>query len=110
MDIPARRDGIVVPVKYDSATFAVTYNFISGMVFECFCAPTQETKIGADMQGMLADGCIAISLILQHTHLCIGDLAVRFGENRPEGAIDGPPASILGAIARMGATLEQEYS
>jgi len=74
----------------------------TGFVKEVFCLPE---RTGTDIQGMVHDACIAISIGLQHG-MAIGELASKLGELRPEGAKRGPPSSIFGAIAIMGAALE----
>jgi hypothetical protein len=66
----------------------------------------RASKTGTDLQGLISDGCIAVSLLLQHG-MSIEEVAVALGENRPEGEKSGPPASPLGAIARAGVEVER---
>lgn len=75
-----------------------------GAIREVFCVP-RRAKTGSDLQGLMHDACIAISRALQHGDR-IADLANSFGELRAEGETSGPPASPLGAIARVGVVLE----
>jgi hypothetical protein len=85
--------------------FTVTFGFdMDGRVRECFC---NSPKSGTDMQAFISDACIAVSLLLQHG-MPITLVAAAFGEDRPEGADAGPPSSPLGAIARVGVTIERD--
>ena len=76
----------------------------AGAIREVFCTAAKD---GTDLQALVHDACIATSHALQRGAR-IADMAKSFGENRPESADSGPPASPLGALARMGAALEAE--
>lgn len=82
----------------------ITFNFDNrGRVNEVFCSGHKE---GSHMRAVLTDSCIAISHALQRG-ASIVELAAAFGEDREEGKKSGPPASVLGAIARQGAIIER---
>lgn len=81
----------------------VSFGFDSeGVIREVFC---QAKKEGSDMQGLVHDACIAVSRCLQRGDR-IADLARSFGELREEGQEIGRPASVIGALARLGAAVE----
>lgn len=107
--LPFKRHGITQPVKFIKDhrewTFDVTFAVgEDGRVQEAFMRTTKE---GNDLGAILRDGCILLSLLLQH-----GDtaevIAAAMEEDRPEGAPEGPPSSPLGAIARAAADIDQE--
>lgn len=104
-----RRTGIVEDVSYVSAggneqRFTVRFGFDKGgAIKECFC---NSLKSGTDLNGLINDSCIAISLLLQHG-MSMAGLSEAFGENRSEGQEHGPPSSPLGAIVKAGAAIEQ---
>lgn len=107
--LPNKRLSIGIDVWYGEAgkeqSYAVHFGFDpDGFVKEAFCKPF---KSGTDMQGLVNDACILISLSLQHG-MSITQIAGALGELRSEGAVTGPPASVLGAIARAGVKLETE--
>lgn len=113
--LPNRRHGVRVPVSFTDPmgheyTHFVTYNLGPDLrVAECFISHDDKTKIlksGSLFRALIEDGCIAISLLLQHG-LSMGSVAAKLGENHPEGASTGPPSSPLGAIARAGAEIDQ---
>lgn len=113
-EIPNFRQGVRIPVRFKDATgneaeYPVQFNFNqAGRVIECFVSQDERkvNKTGSQFRAMLEDGCKAISRLLQY-----GDtmeiLAAYFGEDRSEGAEDGPPSSHFGAIARAGADLDR---
>lgn len=102
-----RREGFVIPVAHSGQQCDVTYNFDLSYtrVRECFC--TTASKDGTAFQALIVDGCIAISLLLQHG-MGLQAIARAFGEDRKEGEKTGLPSSALGAIARAGIDLETE--
>lgn len=101
--LPNLRKGLTVPVEFKNQKFDVTYNFDKeGIVREAFMRATKE---GNDLSSLLTDGCIAVSLLLQHG-MTMEALSKAFGEDRQEGRAIGPPSSALGAIARAGALLK----
>lgn len=105
-----RRASVVEDVLYTSAggndqRFTVRFGFDqNNRIKECFC---NSLKSGTDLNGLINDSCIAISLLLQHG-MSMADLAEAFGENRAEGQSNGPPSSPLGAVARAGAKIEAD--
>ncbi len=111
--LPSVRHGIRMPVQFRDAsggdfTFHITYNFGEGMkVIECFVSHDDVTtlKEGSLLRAILEDGCITISLLLQHG-MTMAEVAERLGENRPEWGTTGNPCSPFGAITRAGAELE----
>ena len=101
--LPNRRPGCTTEIIHEGHSYIVTFGFDKvGRVREVFL---RQNKTGSDIDSMMSDACIAISLLLQHG-MDIHGLVAAFGENRDEGANEGPPASPLGAIARAGAEIE----
>lgn len=99
-----RRDNVsmtmTVKMGENPVDFAVTFGFDAGRrVREVFCLPF---KTGTDMQALLHQAMIAISLGLQHG-VTMPELARILGEDDP-----APPRSIIGAIVRAGALLDME--
>jgi hypothetical protein len=82
----------------------ITFGFDrQGIIKEAFCA---SFKGHSEMCALANDACIILSKLLQHGE-SIADVSNSLGENRGEGDTHGPPASILGAIARKGAEVQQ---
>lgn len=120
-ELPAKRHGLRVPVQFGAfdksqVTIAMTFNFnADGVVRECFISagaaiaddPNQDkiTKSGSQMRALVEDACCLISRLLRYGDTC-ATLAAYLGEDRPEGAMIGPPTSILAAIVRTGADLD----
>jgi hypothetical protein len=73
-----------------------------GAIREVFCLAKKE---GSDMQGLVHDACIATSIALQRGER-VADLAKSFGELRREGEIGGKPASVMGYLLRLAASVE----
>ncbi len=114
-DLPNSRRGVRFPVLFtapsgNQSNYFITFNLneVTGHIIECFICHDESTemKTGSEMQGLLEDGCKLLSRCLQYGD-SIQDLASYCGENRPEGASSGPPSSVIGAIARAGAQIEQ---
>lgn len=105
--LKTRREGFTLPIEHSGQACAVTYNFDNTYtrIRECFC--TTASKDGTAFQALIVDGCIAISLLLQHG-MGMEAIARAFGENRKEGEKSGEPSSALGAIARAGIDLETD--
>lgn len=77
-----------------------------GKVKEAFCA---GFRAGMDICALANDGCIMMSLLLQ-SGMDISAIAEACGENKPvedKRPGSGPPASLLGAIARAGVTVQE---
>lgn len=77
---------------------------INGMIMEVFCA---NPMTGSDMEAILTDGCILISLCLQWG-VPLERIASILGERRPERGTSGPAASPIGAIAKNLLILDKE--
>ncbi len=110
LELPNRRVNVTVPVTFifggNENTWDVAFGTVDGVVRECFCSASETNKAGSDLQALLADACISISLLLQRKET-IRSVAKAFGENRGEGQASGPPASLLGAVARAGVAVEE---
>ena len=108
--LPDRRRGERTEVEFVDAQgntrrYQVGFGFDrANIIREVFC---EAAKSGSDLQDMIHDGCIAMSVALQFGAR-IGELAKSFSERREETETSGPPASPFGAIARAGAALEAE--
>ena len=106
--LPDRRPSARVPVSFVFSdktirTYDVTFGFdAEGTIREVFAASGHTQS---DLGALIEDACIAASIAMQRGHT-ISELAQSFGELREEGQGSGPPASLLGAIARAGAELE----
>lgn len=113
VDLPNKRHGIRWTVKFvspagDEAFYPVTFNLGDGArIIECFISQDdrKEYKSGSQLLALLQDGCRLASRCLRHGDT-IKDLADYCGEDRGEGQVSGTPSSIIGAIARAGAELE----
>lgn len=108
--LPDRRPAVRESISYtDSqgntrraeASFGID---LAGRIREVFCLAHKD---GTEIQGIVHDACIALSMALQRG-AWIGELAASFGELRAEGEARGEPASVIGALARRGAELEAE--
>lgn len=112
-EVPHRRYGLRAPVAFidfvgNEVEYLVQFNFSErGRVIECFVCQdgAKITKTGSQIRALLEDGCKAVSRLLQYGD-SMDTLAGYFGEDRPEGAESGPPSSVIGAIARVGADLD----
>lgn len=108
--LPHRRIALRDKLKFthgngDERECEVSFGFdAQGVIREVFCI---AAKAGTDMQAIVHDACIATSIALQRGAR-IGDLGKSFGELREAGQAEGPPASVMGALARAGAALEIE--
>ena len=92
--LPDRRPSVVAAIEWQGRSWLVGAGFDGGgRIREVFL---NGPKIGSDAEALLADGCVLISLLLQHG-LEVGDLARHLGR---EGVGPGAPmASPLGHIA-----------
>ena len=103
-----RRSNITCHVSWTSRSgpdtkLIVTYGIEDNKVKEAFCS---GFRADSDICSLANDGCIMMSLLLQHG-VDIMSVANACGENRMEKESSGPPASLLGAIAREGAFVEK---
>lgn len=110
--LPNRRDVSSNKVMHSHSggprAYEVSYGFrTDGTVREVFCWPQ---KSGADIDALVSDACIITSRLLQRGEK-IRDLAGALGQLRPEGWKEGDPegpcASPLGTIVRVGALIEE---
>ncbi|HEY2010550.1 MAG TPA: hypothetical protein VGH23_16290 [Rhizomicrobium sp.] len=108
--LPNRRPAVRQQMKWQDSqgndkVADVSFGFgPDGKIREVFCIAAKD---GSDMQSLVHDACIATSIVLQRGH-SIADLAKSFGELREEGQPVGKPASIMGALARLGAAVERQ--
>lgn len=95
--LPHRRPNVTRAAEWNGHRFSVTIGFDprTGQPAEVFA----DTTKGGDMQAALADGCVVISLALQHG-IAPADLAKSLGRVPVLWADEGAeaPASPLGAI------------
>lgn len=104
--LPPRREGVTMDLAFAMADgnetrLAVTYGFNAARrVREVFCLPL---KSGTDLQSLLHQACMAISLGLQHG-ATMAELRHTLGEEHDALA----PRSIVGLIVREGAALDAE--
>ena len=62
--LPHRRESETVDLDFAGRRFAVTIGFYpDGRLGEVF---TSGVKVGSDLDAILADACVALSLLLQH--------------------------------------------
>lgn len=109
--LPSRRHCITRKVCFSSSSgveheFLLSYGLdAEGTVREVFCA--DDYTIGTDINAILSDGCILISLYLQ-TGGEPERLVRSLGQERPPGQDHGPPSSLLGAIALAVLNMQHE--
>lgn len=102
--LPPRRLGITERLTFrpgaaGEVTFDVTFGYeTGGPVRECFCMPF---RVGTDLQDLLHQGCIFISVALQSGQ-SMADLARIAGEDNPSSSAH----SHLGLIVRAGVVLD----
>lgn len=107
--LPGRRPAVRMRMAWqdsraDKHIADVSFGFDkTGAIREVFCLAKKE---GTDMQDLVHDACIATSIALQRGER-IGDLAKSFGELRKEGEPTGQPASVMGYLLRLGASIEK---
>ena len=106
--LPNRRDCAIETIGWAGRSWTVCIGFApDGRPLECFA---DGVRSGSQLEALVDDGCIAISLLLQFGARP-EDLARAFGREgtAPEG-VDYEPgaASLLGAIARRIAEIAAE--
>lgn len=110
---PSRRTGYTLTIKHKNSSdnedkITLTANIHpSGQVLEVFVA---NPMVGSDMEAIMTDGCIMMSLLLQKG-ISIEEIVETLGDRRayhdhPPGA----PTSHFGAIARAVKNLNDEMS
>lgn len=105
-----RRPGVTVLIRHNGIEFSATFGIELGprtRFAECFFCDDGRIKHGSDIHPLITDACISISKRLEHGET-FAQVAASLGEDRAPGAERGPPSSLLGAIARMGAALDGE--
>lgn len=93
--LPNRRPNETVELMFNDTSYAVTFGFYpdTGELGEVF---THGAKVGCNMDAILDDACVALSLLLQHGTEPV-DLASSMGRYGDGQA----PASIIGALADL---------
>jgi hypothetical protein len=100
--LPDRRPSSTRTLVHDGCTYAVSLGFdpADGWLGEIF---THGAKVGSNMDGILDDSCIALSLLLQHgvEPTALARTMGRLGDGKT-------PVSIIGALADLvtGETLQ----
>lgn len=110
--MPGRRRGVnerVVHVRSDGTELKVfvTANFSpeSGRVAEVFSANTMS---GSDIEAMMTDACILMSLCLQ-AGVSLAEIVEKLGDRRRHHEDQpGPPTSVIGSIARAAKAIDDE--
>jgi hypothetical protein len=102
--LPDRRPSVTVGLSWAGHPFSVTVGFASdGRVLEVFASGARS---GSDMQRLIDDACVVISLAMQHG-ACPGDLSRSLGSMPdPSAGMVEIPASVIGAIIGAVSLLE----
>lgn len=94
--LPERRAAETIRLEYDGTQFMVTIGFYpDGRPGEVF---THGTRSGSSMDMLLADACVVVSCLMQHS-VDPEALAASMGRLGNAG-----PASIIGAVVDLVAT------
>ena len=93
--LPNRRENETVEVVHEGAVYAVTLGFkpATGEVREIF---SNGAKVGSAMDGILDDGCILMSILLQN-----GVSASSFAGSMGHHGLTNEPSSIIGRLVRL---------
>ncbi len=93
--LPNRRPNETVQLMFNDTAYAVTVGYYAntGCIGEVF---THGAKVGSNMDAILDDACVALSMLLQHGTEP-GSLASSMGRHGGGQA----PASIIGALADL---------
>jgi len=93
--LPNRRPSVTAELTHDRCVYAVSVGFdpADGWLGEVF---THGAKVGSNMDGILDDACIGLSLLLQHgvEPTALASTMGRLGDGKT-------PASIIGALADL---------
>lgn len=102
--LPDRRPSVTLGLSWHGHAFAVTAGYSpDGHICEVFAS---GTRTGSDMQRMIDDACVVISLALQFGALP-GDLRRSLGSvPDPVAGMAETPASVIGAILNAIADVE----
>ena len=94
--LPNRRPNRTTELIYDGAPYAVAIGFhpTTGKAREVFC---HGAKVGSNMDGILDDACILLSLLLQHgaDPASLAATMGRLGEGQQRASIIGAIADVL---------------
>ena len=97
-----RRLNDTAELEFRGVRYAVTVGYYAdGRCGEVF---THGAKVGSDMDALLDDACVAVSLLIQHGVVPLA-LASRMGRHA-----DRQPSSIIGALADLMAARDAEIS
>ena len=98
--LPNRRPNETVELMFNDTSYAVTIGYYAntGCIGEVF---THGAKVGSNMDAILDDACVALSMLLQHGTEP-GSLASSMGRHGGGQA----PASIIGALADLLADMD----
>ncbi len=105
--LPARRMQVTTAVEWQGREWLMGVGFApDGTAREVFA---DGVKSGQDMEALLDDSCVLMSLLLQSGET-IGSIAGRLGNEGAAPAVSGGfrAASPIGAIARRAAAIEAE--
>ena len=98
--LPDRRLNDTAEIEFRGVRYAVTVGYFpDGRCGEVF---THGAKVGSDMDALLDDACVAVSLLIQHG---VDPAALARSMGRLE---QGGPASIIGALADLMAERDAE--
>lgn len=93
--LPNRRPSITAELIHNGCSYVVSLGFdpADGWLGEVFA---HGAKVGSNMDGILDDACIALSLLLQHgvDSAALARTMGRLGDGKT-------PASIIGALADL---------
>lgn len=93
--LPNRRPSVTRMLVHDGSAYAVSLGFdpVDGWLGEVF---THGAKVGSNMDGILDDASVALSLLLQHgvEPAALSGTMGRLGDGKT-------PASIIGALADL---------
>jgi hypothetical protein len=105
--LPNRRLAVTENLTWRDQDFIVRFGFDrAGAVKEIFL---DGAKTGADIEALMDDGCILVSIALQAGSR-VGELSRSMGRSGSDPA-DGPgvrPASLLGAVLARAAVVEHK--
>ena len=92
--LPHRRPSETVDLAFDGHHFAVTVGFYpDGRPGEVF---TAGVKVGSHLDAILADACVALSLLLQH-----GVEPAAVARTMGRAGYGTTPASVIGALGDL---------
>lgn len=110
---PSRRTGFTVSILHtnssnneDKITITANMHGKTGKFDEVFVA---NPMVGSDMEAIMTDGCIMMSLLLQNG-ITIEEIVDSLGDRRKHAESEaGEPTSHFGAIARAVKELNDEF-